>query len=87
MQHEATPRGRTPQQEDDQIEHVVLHLVVDDPGPGLWSAGEIAKALGDEIGAADAIWRLEAAGLIHRHAQYLWPTRAAIRATQIETSI
>ena len=40
-----------------------------------------------KLAAADAIWRLEAAGLIHRHGQYLWPTRAAIRAIQIDTSI
>jgi len=83
MQDQPSRERISPQEEDNQVEDIVLRLMLDDDTPRLWSVGEIAVALGDEIKAADAIIHLHAAGLIHRLDQYLWPTRPAARATQL----
>jgi len=74
------------QEETDSAEHVVLHVMLDDPTSGLWSTEELAQAVGDPIMAADALAGLHAMGLIHRHAEFVRPTRAATRAAQIEAA-
>jgi hypothetical protein len=83
MQDQPSRERISPQEEDNQVEDIVLRLMLDDDTPGLWSVGEIALALGDEIKAADAIIRLHAAGLIHRQGEFLWPTRPAARALEL----
>jgi hypothetical protein len=54
------PNQITPQQETDLLENVVLHLMLDDPTPGLWSTEELAEAHGDPIATADALAGLHA---------------------------
>jgi hypothetical protein len=80
------PNQITPQQETDLREHIVLHMMLDDPTTGLWSTDELSKAAG-RITTADALPALHAMGLIHRHGEFVWPTRAATRAAQIENAI
>jgi hypothetical protein len=80
------PNRPTPQQETNLLENVVLHLLLDDPTPGLWSTDELAKAHGDPIATADALAGLHATGLVHRHREFVWPSRAATRAAQIENA-
>jgi hypothetical protein len=73
--------------EQDLAENVILHAMLDDQAPGLWSAEELAQAHGDPIATADALAGLHASGLIHRHREWVWPTRAAARAVQIENAV
>jgi hypothetical protein len=71
----------------DVHENIVLHMMLDDSTPGLWNTEELAKAVGDPVATADALAGLHAMGLVHRHREFVWPTRAAARTAQIETAI
>ncbi|HEY7831167.1 MAG TPA: hypothetical protein VIC06_11445 [Solirubrobacteraceae bacterium] len=48
-----------------------------------WSLGEIARELQSVYRAEDSINRLVAAGLVHSSDGFVWPTRAARRASEI----
>lgn len=48
-----------------------------------WSVQEIVRELEDPA-ARDALSRLTAVGLIHRHDEFVFPTRAARRAAELE---
>ncbi|HEX8086571.1 MAG TPA: hypothetical protein VF529_19950 [Solirubrobacteraceae bacterium] len=60
----------------------VLELLTTEPA--LWSIDEIARELGDRITAVDAIARLHAAGLAHRLSDFVFATRAAAHAVQLQ---
>jgi hypothetical protein len=45
-----------------------------------WTIEEIARELGDETNAADAIRRLTRTGLLHHAGDFVLPTRTARRA-------
>lgn len=81
------PSGMTPQREDDLIEHLVLRELLEDETPGVWSEAELARAVGDPIKAQDALARLHWAGLVHRHGEFVWPTRSAARAVRIAGAV
>jgi hypothetical protein len=49
-----------------------------------WSVEEVGRELGDRIDAADSVGRLSRAGLVHRHDGFVFPTRAAIRAVELD---
>jgi hypothetical protein len=49
-----------------------------------WSMDEIARELGDDTGAEDAVRRLVQTGLAHRLGDFVFPTRTARRASQLE---
>jgi hypothetical protein len=49
-----------------------------------WSLDEIARELGDATSAEDAVRRLVQAGLAHRLGDFVFPTRTARRAAQLE---
>lgn len=49
-----------------------------------WSMDEIARELGDKADAEDAVRRLVQTGLAHRLGDFIFPTRTARRAAQIE---
>lgn len=66
-----------------QEEAAVLDLLMTDEGPGLWSVDELARALGDRLRAIDGVRRLESYGLVHRLGDFVFPSRAAVRAEQI----
>ena len=68
----------------DELERVVLHLLLDDDSRGLWSEGEVARAIGTDVGAAHALVSLHSSGLIHRVDEFVFPTRAATRLRQLE---
>lgn len=80
--HDETTSG--PACELDGLQRTLLELLVTDEAPGLWSSGEIATAMGDPVIAVDAIDMLHAAGLLHRHGDFVFPTRAAARYRQLE---
>jgi predicted transcriptional regulator len=59
----------------------VLRLLLDAREP--WSMDELVREMQDPA-AQDAVARLTGAGLVHRHDEFAFPTRAARRAAQLE---
>jgi len=49
-----------------------------------WSVEEISREIGDRIEAVDAINRLERTGMVHRLGEFVFPTRTARRAAELE---
>jgi len=49
-----------------------------------WSVEEVGRELDDHLGAEDALSRLSGAGLVHRHDRFVFPSRAAIRAVDLD---
>ncbi len=68
----------------DGLAHTLLDLLLTDESPGLWSTEEIAVAMGDPVIAVDTVDTLRAAGLLHRHGEFVFPTRAAARYRHLE---
>ena len=68
---------------DDDAERVVLTLLLDSHPRGWWSVQELAREVGAELRTTDAIARLQAAGLLHRCHEFVWPTRSAVRFNQL----
>jgi hypothetical protein len=66
-----------------QIDKEILALMFLDAS-WLWSVDEITRELGDRLEVADAIRRLTDHGLIHRLGDFVFPTRTARRAADIE---
>jgi hypothetical protein len=62
---------------DENREGDVLALLLDPRLPPLWSMSELARELGSELRAADAITGLHAAGLVHRCGEFVSASRAA----------
>ncbi len=81
MQDQTNPRGVAA--ELDRDEHAVLCLLMDPDAPDLWSVDEVARAIGEEIAAVDALVSLHAAGLIHRCHEFVFVTRSTVRLTQL----
>jgi len=75
-QRSGTPRV---ERRSEDVQFVVLALLLDPECPGPWSVDELAREVGCEIAAAEAIVRLDAAGLAHRCQEFVFPTRAASR--------
>jgi hypothetical protein len=71
----------------DRAERAALDLLLTSGGPGLWSMAELARALGCEVRAADAVAGLAAAGLVHRHGDFVFATRAAVRADALAQAV
>jgi hypothetical protein len=67
----------------DEVQFSVLALLLDRECPGPWSVEELAREVGCELLAADAVVRLHAAGLAHRSDGLVWPSRAASRFCQL----
>jgi HD-like signal output (HDOD) protein len=68
------------------VEHselVLLTLLLDDSTQRLWSLDELARELGSELHAADAVASLFAAGLTHRCGELVLATRAAVRFSEL----
>ncbi|HEX4435657.1 MAG TPA: hypothetical protein VH061_02575 [Solirubrobacteraceae bacterium] len=63
---------------------MVLELMLTDQAPGLWSTRELVVAFGGELAVADAIAELQATGLVHGHAGFVFPTRAAATYRRLE---
>ncbi len=78
------PSDNEPPLSDDEIERTILTLLLESNAPGQWSVEELAREVGGELRAIDAIVRLHAAGLVHRCHEFVWATRAAVRSHQLE---
>jgi hypothetical protein len=71
----------SPAQQDVQIEGAILGLLLDSPAP--MSDQEVAREIGDEIAAIDALTRLHRTGLVHRLDGFAFPSRPAARAAAL----
>lgn len=67
----------------DEVEFVVLALLLDPASPGPLTVAEIGREVGCEIKAAEAVLRLDAAGLVHRGGDLVFASRPAMRFGQL----
>jgi hypothetical protein len=49
-----------------------------------WSVAEIVRELDNEVDAHDAVARLARTGLVHRLDEFVFPTRTARRAEELQ---
>jgi hypothetical protein len=49
-----------------------------------WSVEEIVRELGNKVDAEDAVARLIGTGLAHRLGEFIFPTRTARRACELQ---
>jgi hypothetical protein len=68
---------------DEERDGLVLAVMLSDSPSYPWSREELARTVGDRIGAFDAVARLEEAGLVHRAGEFVFPTLAARRAGEL----
>jgi hypothetical protein len=80
MQDESS---RTPSRAAEQVEQAILVmlLVADEQRP--WSVHEVELEIGDHIETVDGLDALHRVGLIHRCGDFVFATRAALRAEQL----
>jgi hypothetical protein len=70
---------------DTDHDRAVLHLLLGDSS--LWNVEEIIREVsGKPLDTRDAITRLDSAGLVHRLGEFVFPTRTARRADELENS-
>jgi hypothetical protein len=80
----APPIDLSVREQEERTDFDVLTILLhSEDHHGLWSIAEIQQARNDPLGTEDAINRLLRAGLIHRHDEFVFPTRAATRYRQI----
>jgi hypothetical protein len=72
-----------PVEHDQNADGIILSLLTDCDEQRPWSVEEIAREYGNHGDTIDALSRLYAAGLIHRLGEFVWATRAAIRADEV----
>jgi hypothetical protein len=85
MPHQRIP-DEAPQDrctKEQQLDCVVLAFMFhEESWP--WSVEEIARQLDDKDEAIESVNRLTAHGLLHRVGEFVFPTRTARRAAEIE---
>lgn len=65
----------------DLADQDLLTTLTSDDSHRPWSLDELARECG--AGAAESVVRLARAGLIHRSDDFVWATRAAVRAREL----
>jgi hypothetical protein len=73
--------------QDDHVEWIVLSLLLESRMTRPWSTQELARELGDELQATDAVERLRGAGLVHRCQEFVFATRSAVRFHELSDAI
>lgn len=74
---------RTLAEEDCGSDAAILGLLSKDGEQRPWSVNEVAREIGNHGATVDGLARLFGAGLIHRCGEFVWPTRAALRAEEL----
>lgn len=82
QQTSAGERGRDePERKDpDGVAKAIYCLLIDTGHPWPWSAHEVELEIGNPDEVATGLARLRGLGLIHRHGEFVWPTRTALAA-------
>lgn len=68
---------------EEHIDCEVLHFMLAEPG-WPWTVEEIARELQHDSNAVDAVRRLATAGLVHCFGDFVFPTRTARRACELQ---
>jgi predicted transcriptional regulator len=68
---------------EEHTDSVVLDFMLCGPS-WPWSVEEISRELGQRTNAEDAVSRLTETGLLHRFGEFVFPTRTARRARDME---
>lgn len=76
-------QAKPPTVDERQREETVLNLLFAEEHSYPWSMEELVRMIGDRIETVDAVCRLEAAGLLHRLGEFVFPTLAARRADEL----
>ncbi len=63
---------------------VILEGLLDADSQRPWAVFEVENEIGDPVAASDSLGRLARAGLVHRLDRFVFASRAALRAQQIE---
>lgn len=79
---DAKPTSET--QKDKNDEAFILAMLLDTDYQRPWSIEEVQREYGDPTAAKDALNNLRAAGLIHQLGDYVFASRAAVRAEQLK---
>jgi hypothetical protein len=79
MHDQPTP---SPGERMDRADQDLLSALTSDESHRPWSLEEIARQAGDDPGAALA--RLAREGLIHRLGDFVWASRPAVRAQELQ---
>jgi hypothetical protein len=73
----------TPAEQEMCTDSIIVAWLTEGDAQRPWSVDEVAREYGDRGDATDALARLHGVGLIHRTGEFVWATRAAIRAEEI----
>jgi len=71
-----------PTQDPDRVDRRILVLLLDRQRPWPCSVGELHRELGHDL--AGGLARLHRAGLVGSFGGFVWPTRAAVRADELQ---
>lgn len=87
------PDQRTPEESlhdpckaERHTDSTVLSLMLEDASSWPWSVEELGRELASHDAARNAVARLAEHGLVHRLGNFVWPTRTARRAAELEIS-
>jgi hypothetical protein len=69
----------------DDVELAILTKLADCDSQRPWSVAEVQREIGDPDMADIALARLHRVGLIHRCGEFVFATRAGVRANQLGT--
>ena len=78
MREQRTP---APGEEEETVDRTVMLILLDREQPWPRSIDDLSRELGQD--ASDSVARLKGAGLLYTLDQFVWPTRAAVRAEQL----
>jgi len=86
MPDQSTPREslHDPCEAERHTDNTILGLMFNDASSWPWSVEEIGRELANPGKARDAVCRLAEHGLVHQIGDFVWPTRTARRAAEIE---
>jgi hypothetical protein len=73
---------RTAADRENTTDSVILLLLLQETFAGPWAVEEVKRELDRD--PSDSLSRLYGAGLIHQHAGFVWATRAAVKADELE---
>jgi len=71
-------------EEEGRVDSGILAMLTAPDASRPWSVDEVAREVGDRIDTDDGLARLYGAGLIHRYGEFVFASRAALAAAQLD---